>query len=76
MEKIKSALRGIQKINTRQLKFFVLVIILSAIVIGFSIYLVVFLLSNLNAALVADKDSQKAPVKFEIERFEKLNIGR
>ncbi len=51
-----------------------LVIIMSVAVIGFSIYLIAFLLLNINAALLADEKGRQAPVKFEIERFEKLGL--
>jgi len=66
----------IKSINSRQLKFFVLVIILIAVIVGFSIYLLSFLIFNLNDALLSDTKKTKTMVEFDIERFEKLNIKR
>lgn len=61
-------------INTRQIEFIVLIIILALLVIGFSVYNVAFLLTNLDKALGADEAMKAKPINFEIERFEKLEL--
>lgn len=68
--------KTIKKGSARQLKFFLLVIILAAVVVGFSIYTVIFLLSNLDNALSADEVIKMEPPKFELERFEALNLRK
>lgn len=67
-------LKQLKKVNTRQLKFFLLVITLSALLIGFSVYTVTFLLSNLDDALGTQEVRKVQPPSFEVERFEKLNL--
>jgi hypothetical protein len=76
MSKIKDFFKTLKTINSRQLKFFVLVIIMIVVIAGFSVYLLGFLISNINEALLSGGKKEKTAVEFAIERFEKLNIKR
>jgi hypothetical protein len=76
MSKIKNFFKTLKTINSRQLKFFVLVIIMIVVIAGFSVYLLGFLISNINEALLSGGKKEKTAVEFAIERFEKLNIKR
>jgi hypothetical protein len=76
MSKIKDFFKTLKTINSRQLKFFVLAIIMIVVIAGFSVYLLGFLISNINEALLSGGKKEKTAVEFAIERFEKLNIKR
>ncbi|PIR07573.1 hypothetical protein COY65_01690 [Candidatus Jorgensenbacteria bacterium CG_4_10_14_0_8_um_filter_39_13] len=44
--------------------------------IAISIYLLIFLISNLNSALSGSHIKQPAPLQFDISGFEKLNLNK
>lgn len=70
----KKILAAIYKFrHSKQSRFYLTAFFLLAILVGFSIYLLTFLITNLNIALGSEK--KRTPVQtFELEKFESLNL--
>lgn len=58
---------------SKQNRFYFAAFFLLIIIVGLSIYLLTFLITNLNIALSSEKNVTLTP-NFEIEKFESLNL--
>jgi hypothetical protein len=65
-----------KKLFRKQITFTVLAIIFSLSALAFIIYSSVFLIVELNKSLTIGNDEETKSIRFDIEGYEKLNLGK